>query len=116
MPTPSINRIQIIGTVEGLPQMKQTNNSNYLEVKIKTVDPYVSKLGAKETIEIHEVRIYGQQANFNFDMLGANDIVYVEGALRSYERRFHIRSKLTRLIAKSNEAPKASNVYPHRKI
>lgn len=115
MPTPSINRIQIIGTVEGLPQMKQTNNSNHLDVKIKTVDPYQSKSG-KEIIEIHEVRIYGQQASYNFDMLGTGDIVYVEGALKSYERRFYIRSKLTRLLAKSNEAPKASNVYPQRKV
>ena len=117
MPTPSINRIQIIGTVYQAPTKKQTKHAEYLEVLIKTVDSYVHNSVQKQEIEIHEVRVFGQQARFLDDMITTGDTVYCEGALKSFDRKFYISSKLARIIAKSNEAQtQASNVYPKRKI
>ena len=102
---PSVNTIQIIGPVVEPPKTIQAKYTQYLQVKVMTKEVYQDK----ESNEIHEVRVYGSQGRQYAQSLSEGDIVYSEGSLKSYDKKFYISVKSFRVIAKNN-------VYPQTKV
>jgi len=107
---PSINVIQVIGIVTQAPVMKQTKYSQYLHVDVMTKDVYSVGSEYKESTEMHEVRIFGNQARMLSQELNEGDRVYCEGTLKSFDKKFYINVKAVRIVAKQ------ANVYPKTKV
>ena len=53
----SINIIQILGDVVEAPTMEQNQYTQYLKLKVRTVERYPHKGEQKQQIEIHELRV-----------------------------------------------------------
>jgi single-stranded DNA-binding protein len=92
----------LLGKVKAHPQERRTKFSAYLEVMVETVDKYIIDGQQMTDVELHEVRVYGNLANIVAAQIEANDTVYIEGKLKSYERKFHIKLNRFQLVLKTN--------------
>ena len=96
----SVNSIALIGKVVDHPRLQQTKYTKYLEVNIQTEDTWQTGKDYKVITEIHTARLYSKLGERNIDELEANDVIYVEGSMKTIEKRKHINVRTFRLIAK----------------
>ena len=115
----SINIIQILGDVVEAPTMEQNQYTQYLKLKVRTVEKFPSKGEQKQHTEIHELRVFGQLGRFMSDTTHQGDTIYCEGALKSFDKKFYINVKSIQTIIKANGLLPPEDVdrrYPQRKV
>ena len=115
----SINIIQILGDVVEAPVMEQNQYTQYLKLKVRTVEKFPSKGEQKQHAEIHELRVFGQLGRFMSDTTQQGDTIYCEGALKSFDKQFYINVKSIQTIIKANGLLPPEDVdrrYPQRKV
>jgi len=116
----SVNTIMIQGDVVEAPRMEQNKYTQYLLLKVRTIDAYVDKnQQAKQDIEIHEVRVFGQLGRMLSETTHQGDTILVEGALKSFDKQFYINVKSIKPMIKANGSLPGNDVdrrMPLRKI
>jgi hypothetical protein len=99
--------------------MEQNQYTQYLKLKVRTVEKFPSKGEQKQHTEIHEVRVFGQLGRFMSDTTQQGDTIYCEGALKSFDKKFYINVKSIQIIIKANGLLPPEDVdrrYPQRKV
>ena len=116
----SVNTIMIQGDVVEAPKIEQNKYTQYLKLKVRTIDAYVDKnQQAKQDIEIHEVRVFGQTGRLAAETTHKGDTILVEGALKSFDKQFYINVKSIKTTMKADGSMPSNDVdrrMPLRKI
>ena len=84
----NVNKVLLIGTVTGAPQLRSMKSSNLLAFRVTTVERYQDREGKmKESKGSHSVVIWGKRAEALNAQLHEGTLVHVEGSLhnRSYD-------------------------------
>ena len=109
----------IQGDVVEAPRMEQNKYTQYLLLKVRTIDAYVDKnQQAKQDIEIHEVRVFGQLGRMLSETTHQGDTILVEGALKSFDKQFYINVKSIKTTMKADGSMPSNDVdrrMPQRK-
>ena len=110
----------IQGDVVEAPRMEQNKYTQFLLLKVRTIDSYVDKnQQPKKDIEIHEVRVFGQIGRLAAETPHQGDTILVEGALKSFDKQFYINVKSIKTTMKANGSMPSNDLdrrMPLRKI
>jgi len=81
----SVNKALIIGVVDGVPDLRYTqNNSAVLNMRVITTETYVKRDGqTMESKATHSVVVWGQKAESLKNLLQPNSRVLIEGRIRN---------------------------------
>ena len=116
----SINTIMIQGDVVEAPKIEQNKYTQFLQLKVRTIESYIDKdQQAKQHIEIHEVRVFGQLGRMLAETTQQGDTILVEGALKSFDKQFYVNVKSIKTVIKADGTMPSNDVdrrLPRRKI
>lgn len=97
---PSVNNIVLIGKVIGQPTVEGDQYTQYLNIKIQTEETIRTGTEYTLTTQQHTLRLYGRRVDYYHQELEPNDMVYVEGSIKTINKVKHINVKIFRLLAK----------------
>lgn len=97
---PSVNSIALIGKVINQPKIEHTQYNRYLSIELLTHDVWRIGTEHKAIKEVHKLRLYGALVDRYSTELEANDIIYVDGSIKTIDQLKHISVRTFRLIAK----------------
>lgn len=97
-----LNRVILIGNLGQDPELRQTQNSAVLNIRMATSEGYLDKSGERqERTEWHTVVVWGKRAEGLSKVLAKGDRICVEGGLRtrSWEANDGTKRYATEVVA-----------------
>ena len=99
----SINRITLIGNVGQAPELKAAGSGQYARWTMATNENYQDRQGTWKTdTEWHSIKLWGRGAERAVTQIKKGSLIYVEGALRSFEyegkRLWEVKALTWRLL------------------